>query len=328
MTPEEAARELAGIAADLRVYLEANQSEGRLTLPRGELPPRRVPGPSKGPYASEGDALSPGPTARPPGRQEQRKPRSDSRGRGASRSPAPSWRKDSAPAPPPPRRPPPLRVPELGERSAKSTEAPAPARRQTRKPGAGKWGAYAGRRDPDAELAAIRAASGRRCPVCENIIVIGEGSTRANLFIVGSAEDKRPAGRPFDGAPGEMLDKMVSHVLGLRRDQVFVADICPCTPPNSNEAPTRGSCVAALHAQINAVRPLVILSMGRPATQALVGGRRGFTALQGRWQKYDGRLPVMPTFHPSWLTENPGDKRRAFEDLKAAAAKYREQGGQ
>jgi len=324
MTPEEAARELAEIAADLRIVLEASRADGLLTLPRGELPRRPIPGPSRGRYAAEGEALESGQQG---GQQGGQRGRQQGRQQGRSGPPR-AGRGDG-------RRPPPMRVPEISERQPKAPE-PTPAERPRRaprsapaaRPGAGKWGAYTGRRDPVAELAAIRKASGRRCPVCSNVIIIGEGSTEANLFVVGSAEDKRAEARPFSGPPGDMLDKMLAHVLGLRREQVFVADICPCGFPKNNEAPARGSCGAALHAQINAVRPLVILSMGRPATQALVGGRRGFNALRGRWQRYNGSLPVMPTFHPTWLTENPGDKRLAFEDLKAAAVRYRELEGQ
>ena len=183
-------------------------------------------------------------------------------------------------------------------------------------------------------LDAIRAALGdcRRCTLCEGRrnIVFGVGDPPADLVVVGEApgfnEDQR--GEPFVGPAGEMLDKMLVHVLGLRRDQVYIANVVKCRPPdNRNPLPIEVStCLPFLHRQIRAVQPKIMLVLGTVAFKTLFDTTDGITRSRGQWREWEG-IPTMPTFHPAYLLRKPGDKRLTFSDLKEARARYDGLGG-
>ena len=180
--------------------------------------------------------------------------------------------------------------------------------------------------DPAARLAEIRDEIGDcvRCKLHEQRthIVFGTGDPRARLMFVGEGpgaeEDAR--GEPFVGRAGKKLDEMILAIK-LERKQVYIANIVKCRPPG-NRDPERdevATCVPFLYAQIEAIRPRVIVTLGAPATRTLLNTRVGITKLRGTWQSFRG-IPVMPTFHPAYLlraytTEN---RQKVFDDLKAA----------
>jgi DNA polymerase len=158
--------------------------------------------------------------------------------------------------------------------------------------------------------------------------VFGEGAPNARLMFVGEGpgRDEDLQGRPFVGKAGELLDKMIS-ALGLARDQVYIANVVKCRPPD-NRTPTPDearACLGYLRRQIELVRPAVIVTLGATPLRELVGVSEGITRVRGQWQRVEvgGReIPVLPTFHPAYvLRQYTQDVRRAvWEDLKAAKA--------
>ena len=172
----------------------------------------------------------------------------------------------------------------------------------------------------------------RRCRLAtgRSRIVFGVGNPEADLVIIGEApgfhEDRQ--GEPFVGRAGEMLDKMLVHVLGLQRQDVYISNIVKCRPPN-NRKPLPDevdACLPFLERQIRAVDPKVMLVLGSVALRALFSTDGGITRARGNWRDWNG-IPVMPTFHPAYLLRNPDGKRATFDDLKALRVRYDEAGG-
>lgn len=186
-----------------------------------------------------------------------------------------------------------------------------------------------------AELRAVRESIGdcARCRLCEqrNHIVFGMGNPDADLVIVGEGPgaNEDAQGLPFVGASGEMLDRMLSNVLNLTRDEVYILNVVKCRPPNNRtpEPDEIAACRPFLDRQLAALRPKVLLAMGRPAAQTLLGTTQGINALRGVWKVWDGRVPLMSTYHPAYLLRRPEDKVKTFEDLKLVRRRYDELGG-
>ncbi len=161
-------------------------------------------------------------------------------------------------------------------------------------------------------------------------IVFGVGDPSADLVVCGEApgyhEDQQ--GKPFVGPAGEMLDKMLSKVIGLERDEVYILNVIKCRPPkNRNPLPDEvAACMPFLERQIESIAPKAILVLGSVAFKNLFDTTEGIMRSRGRWRLYN-EIPVMPTFHPAYLLRQPGDKRLTFEDLKAVRRKYDELGG-
>ncbi len=161
-------------------------------------------------------------------------------------------------------------------------------------------------------------------------IVFGVGSPEADLVVVGEApgyhEDQQ--GEPFVGPAGQMLDRMLENVLGLPRDQVYILNVVKCRPPkNRNPLPDEvDACRPFLEAQLDAIRPKVMLVLGSVAFRTLFDTDRGIKANRGRWRDYRD-IPTLPTFHPAYLLRQPQDKRLTFEDLKALRRRYDDLGG-
>jgi DNA polymerase len=172
----------------------------------------------------------------------------------------------------------------------------------------------------------------QRCGLCHKrrTLVFGAGNPAADLLICGEGpgaqEDRQ--GVPLVGPAGQMLDKMLEHVLELSREQVYIVNVVKCMPPgNRPPLPEEiAACRPFLEAQIQAVRPKVILSLGHSATQTLLRTGRGIKSLRGTWQSL-GEVPVMPTFDPAYLLRQDQDKRHTFADLKALRQRYDQLGG-
>ena len=153
-------------------------------------------------------------------------------------------------------------------------------------------------------------------------IVFGVGAEDAQLMFVGEApgeqEDRR--GEPFVGPAGELLDKMI-EAMGWTRAQVYIANILMCRPPgNRNPQPDEvAACVPFLDAKIRAIAPRVIIALGRPAANTLLGTDAPISALRGTFHERQG-VKVMPTFHPAYLLREPARKRDAWSDLKVVMA--------
>jgi DNA polymerase len=149
--------------------------------------------------------------------------------------------------------------------------------------------------------------------------VFGVGDPGARWVLVGEApgaeEDRQ--GAPFVGRAGQLLTAMLRAV-GLRREQVYIANILKCRPPNNRDPRPEEviCCEGFLHRQIDLVRPTVILALGRVAAQNLLKVDAPLKALRGRLHAFGpSRTPVVVTYHPAYLLRSPGEKRRAWEDL-------------
>jgi len=181
------------------------------------------------------------------------------------------------------------------------------------------------------ELQRVREELGdcRRCSLCQGrrTLVFGVGNPEADLVVMGEApgdlEDRQ--GEPFVGPSGQMLDKMLQHVLGLERSESYLLNLVKCRPPkNRHPLPDEvEACRPFLEAQLQAIRPKLVLVLGAVAYQALFRTDTAISGVRGRWQDYQG-IPVMPTFHPAYLLRNPAEKRHTFADLKMVRQRYDE----
>jgi DNA polymerase len=175
-------------------------------------------------------------------------------------------------------------------------------------------------------LADIRADLGE-CTRCKlhgtrNKIVFGNGAEDASLMFVGEAPgaDEDRIGDPFVGRAGELLDRMIA-AMGWSRETVYVSNVLQCRPPGNRtpEPAEVASCQPFLWAKIGVIRPRVVVALGRPAANTLLGRDAPISALRGRFHDHRG-VKVMPTFHPAFLLRNEERKRDAWSDLKMVMA--------
>ncbi len=168
-----------------------------------------------------------------------------------------------------------------------------------------------------------------KCRLCETRTqtVFGQGSPDARLVFVGEApgfeEDRQ--GLAFVGRAGQLLTKMIT-AMGLSRDDVFICNVLKCRPPNNRDpaADEILACSPYLRQQLETVRPEVLVALGAPAAKTLLNTAESIGKLRGRFHDYyysgiDGlgdSVPLMPTYHPAYLLRNPGEKRKAWEDLQ------------
>jgi DNA polymerase len=180
------------------------------------------------------------------------------------------------------------------------------------------------RRQTLADIAA-RADACSACPLREKRTkcVPGQGNPDSpDVMFIGEAPgyDEDQQGLAFVGAAGQLLTKMIA-AMGYSRDQVFIANICKCRPPG-NRAPLpeeMQKCLPFLREQIAAIKPKVIVLLGGTAIKGLLDTQTGVTRLQSQWTSYEG-IPVMPTFHPSYLLRFPPAKHDAWHALKLVMA--------
>ncbi len=223
-------------------------------------------------------------------------------------------------------------------------EAPAPSKRtDPLPPGASKWlkdlppipgpglvilppsGALL--KDEIEELATLDAVAAlisgcRKCALCEGRThtVPGEGNPEARLMCVGegpgATEDE--TGRPFVGAAGQLLDKMLAAI-DCPRETVYIANIVKCRPPgNRKPLPDEAAaCLPYLHRQIALVQPTVILALGGTAAEHLLGVKRSLGDLRGKVHRYAG-IPLIVTYHPAALLRNPNWKKPTWDDVRIA----------
>jgi DNA polymerase len=149
--------------------------------------------------------------------------------------------------------------------------------------------------------------------------VFARGNGTSGLCFVGEGPgaDEDAQGFPFVGKAGQLLDRMIA-AMGFERDDVYVANIVKCRPPNNRkpEIDEMAACMPYLAEQIELLDPQVIVALGATAVQGLLGTSEGITRMRGRWRLYKGRIAVMPTFHPAYLLRTPAAKREVWEDLQ------------
>ncbi len=161
-----------------------------------------------------------------------------------------------------------------------------------------------------------------RCPLHQTAIngVPGEGNPQARFVVVGEApgatEDE--TGRPFVGAAGQLLTKILAAIQ-LPREDVFICNVIKHRPPgNRNPLPTEiAACSPYLIRQLELIRPGVILALGTFAAQTLLETKESIGKLRGRIHRYHG-IPLIVTYHPAALLRNPAWKRPAWDDVQLA----------
>jgi DNA polymerase len=186
-------------------------------------------------------------------------------------------------------------------------------------------------------LEEVRAALGEctRCRLHQGRtqIVFGDGNPDADLLFVGEApgEQEDLRGIPFCGRAGELLTQMIEKGLGIARRDVYICNIVKCRPPGNRtpHADEVATCRPFLDGQIDAVRPKVIVALGKPAASALLGRDVSITRIRGTWHEYRG-IPLMPTFHPAFVLRQytAEVRRQVWDDLRAALARVRELSGE
>ena len=150
--------------------------------------------------------------------------------------------------------------------------------------------------------------------------VFGVGDQNADLLVVGEAPgaDEDAQGEPFVGRAGQLLNSMLLAI-NLQREQVYIANILKCRPPNNRDPSPEESklCEEYLTKQIDLLQPKVILAVGRIAAQKLLETSTPIGKLRGKTHSYgESKTPFIVTYHPAYLMRSPRQKRSAWEDLK------------
>ena len=156
-------------------------------------------------------------------------------------------------------------------------------------------------------------------------LVFSDGNPRARVMFVGEAPGREEdiEGLPFVGRSGKLLDRMIAAI-GLDRSKVYIANVIPWRPPG-NRTPTPQEtqiCLPFIQRQIELVDPDVLVTLGNPSTQTLLGTREGIMRTRGKWFDYDTGTRViraLATFHPAYLLRSPSYKRLSWQDLRAIA---------
>lgn len=176
------------------------------------------------------------------------------------------------------------------------------------------------------ESIAAQVASCRRCDLCSRRTnpVPGTGCTHPAVLVVGEGPgaEEDMQGLPFVGPAGKLLDKMLASISLDRQVNCFIANIVKCRPPN-NRTPLpeeADACISFLEAQIQVLKPKMILAAGRTAGQHLLKTAAPLGQLRGRFYELGG-IPLLVTYHPSALLRDESLKRPAWDDLKMFRAK-------
>jgi DNA polymerase len=151
----------------------------------------------------------------------------------------------------------------------------------------------------------------------QTVFARGNGSSGVCFIGEGPGADEDEQGLPFVGKAGQLLDRMI-QAMGFDREEVYVCNIVKCRPPKNRkpEADEMAACRPYIVEQIALIQPKVIVCMGATAVEGLLGIGGGITRMRGTWRLYDGRIAVMPTFHPAYLLRTPEAKRDVWNDLK------------
>ncbi|MGK0296833.1 MAG: uracil-DNA glycosylase family 4 [Gammaproteobacteria bacterium] len=171
-----------------------------------------------------------------------------------------------------------------------------------------------------------------KCQQCElhrgrRQTVFGIGDHNADWLIIGEApgaeEDKQ--GEPFVGRAGKLLNSMLL-ACGLQREQVFIANILKCRPPENRDPKPEevAACSSYLQQQIDLIQPKIILALGRIAAQNLLQTETPIGKMRGQQYVYaESGIPVIVTYHPAYLLRSPRDKKKAWQDLQLAMRVYK-----
>ncbi|MEZ5974865.1 MAG: uracil-DNA glycosylase [Planctomycetota bacterium] len=177
-------------------------------------------------------------------------------------------------------------------------------------------------------LEQLRAAVAncRACELCQTrtqtVFMDGNAAPGGVCFVgeaPGEQEDRQ--GLPFVGPAGQLLNDIITKGMGLRRDQVTIANVLKCRPPGNRDPlpEEKALCTPFLDRQIELIQPRVLIPLGVHATRHLLGTEGSLSSLRG--QVYErGTCKVVPTFHPAFLLRNPAAKRDCWQDIQRAMA--------
>ncbi len=225
------------------------------------------------------------------------------------------------PAPPPPRAPQPVTLPPNLEIKGRASPPSAPPALEEAAMAAREAARNAKTLD---ELRAILDKfDGCGLKASATQLVFADGNPKAHVMFVGEApgRDEDIEGLPFVGRSGKLLDRMLAAI-GLDRTSVYIANVVPWRPPG-NRTPTPQEtqiCLPFILRQIELADPDVLVCMGNPSAQTLLGLKEGITKTRGRWFSFDTgkrEIRAMPTFHPAFLLRSPLQKRFAWRDFLA-----------
>jgi DNA polymerase len=166
-----------------------------------------------------------------------------------------------------------------------------------------------------------------RCPLhlTRTQGVFGVGNRQAEWMVIGEAPgaDEDRQGEPFVGRAGQLLNSMLRAV-GLRREQVFIANILKSRPPNNRDPRPEEvrACLPYLFRQIDLIDPKLILCVGRIAAQTLLQSDSPIGKLRGKLHRIAPDRPMVVTYHPAYLLRSPGEKRKSWEDLLLAVQTF------
>jgi len=173
----------------------------------------------------------------------------------------------------------------------------------------------------DMELLYKQTLTCHLCPLSKTRthVVFGEGNPNAKLMFVGEGPGANEdiQGKPFVGKSGELLSKMIENVLELKREDVYIANIVKCRPPN-NRTPHEEeahTCLPYLQKQIELIKPSIVVTLGATAYKYLTNDNTPITKIRGVLSNQKN-YKLIPTYHPSYLLRNPSAKKEVFEDLK------------
>jgi len=157
-------------------------------------------------------------------------------------------------------------------------------------------------------------------------VVFGEGVSTAQIVFCGEAPgaDEDVQGRPFVGASGQLLTRMMTAMGFDRAQNAYVLNVVKCRPPD-NRTPTSEeitTCLPHTLAQLSLLHPTILVTLGATATQAFFPHADRISRLRGQWQTWQD-IAVMPTYHPAAMLRNPQWKRDAWDDMKAVIDRYR-----
>jgi len=164
-----------------------------------------------------------------------------------------------------------------------------------------------------------------RCPLAyagRHTIVFGDGDANARLMFVGEGPgaDEDASGVPFVGKAGQLLNNMIA-AMGLKREQVYIANIVKCRPPANRvpEPAEASTCEQFLLRQMDVIQPQVVVALGATAATYLLGVKQSLSSLRGHWHSCRGaKLAV--TYHPAFLLRDPRQKGEAWKDLQMVMA--------
>lgn len=168
----------------------------------------------------------------------------------------------------------------------------------------------------------------RKCRLCETRknVVFGVGNREADIMLIGEGPgaDEDAQGEPFVGKAGKLMN-MAFDMLGIKREEVYIANIVKCRPPNNRnpQDDEAENCLDYLRNQVILVKPKIIVLLGSVALKNILGKEYGITASRGKWIEKKGII-YMPTWHPAALLRDENKKIDFIKDLKQVIKRYNE----